>query len=1027
MQFFADGALEKAGAAEDAEQENAIADVVEESIYMLELPTISEDLSLAAAIDLGLRSDPAVEKKESTATSYLKSLGGEDNDKLDGACVSTCAKQKAIDVFPPLTWFPKLTKAGIKSDVIAALTVGVMAVPQSMSYASIAGLDFVYGLYAAAVPALIYGFLGGSGQLAVGPVALVSLIVEEGLRHSLTKNECPEFFDDDDPRRFLVADTLANECPDEYARLVHVCMFFVGVLQVGGSIAQLGFLVNFLGHPVVSGFTSGAAIVIGMSQIKSWLGVSVPKSQFAYETLGDLIGKVVRGEAKAMPFFLGLVSYALLWGIRKSSQKYPKRFGWLRPMGPLLVCVASLILMICAPTLRDDYGVEVIGLIPSGLPPMTVSVVFNRFTKDASRVLPTAMSAALVGLLESIAIGKSLAAKHGDDLPSTREMRAVGSANLIGALFSGYPVAGSFSRSAVANSTGASSPLAGLVTSLFLFLTLIALPKFARKLPRFVLASIVISSVVNLVAIDEAKKLWKIRKQDFALWMLAFLGVLFIGVLFGLAVAVAVSLCIVIYEAVRPQMCVLWKLPGTMVYRNVKQGETNGLFVDGVLVVRVGASMYFFNVAYIKDTVLDLARKYDKTIHKQRAASGDEDEDDRDQLFDLGAVHYVVIEMTPVQSIDTTAIHMLEDLSKDLKRRGVHMCLASCGSRVEETFRRAGVQSHIGYEWFHSNVNSAVEFCVRHKAAVDALRDSSRLLGAYKDVGADLQSDQQESTDVVDEGLNDDEMNHSSSHDDIELAAATGHSLVRRGSGGSRSDSGSNESTPGKPTAGGGVLPSFFKGGGTTSAPKKSDDNPSTAGQSKKDPRVLLLASKHRIINRDVDPYAQESVLLKPERQALDALVDTGHDEHKQPEYQPLERQRSSSPSTPEEVEKRRFFASRRAVVKRSASSNEIASLPMHEKLAPPRVVAFPDESAPDLMMFVAIDVADRPGVLRDVSDCLSRSLALQVRFTEAAVVSQRSVSIWRCEVVKRGGDEVVEAARRVESVVLSRLTQSPP
>lgn len=821
-----------------------------------------------------------------------------------------------------------------------------MAIPQSMSYASIAGLDYVYGLYAAAVPTLVYAFLGGSGQLAVGPVALVSLIVEEGLRDSLTRAECPDFFDDNDieERRFLAEDTLGTTCPEEYAMLVHVCMFYVGVLQLGGSVARLGFLVNFLGHPVVSGFTSGAAIVIGMSQVKSWLGVSVPKSPYAYQTIADLGSKVVHNEAKPMPFALGLASYVSLLVVRKVSQKYPRRFGWLRPLGPLFVCVASLVLMVVAPTLRDDWHVAIIGRIPRGLPPATVGRVLGRLRSHAHRVLPTAMSAALVGLLESIAIGKSLATKHGDDLPSTREMRAIGSANLVGALFSGYPVAGSFSRSAVANATGATTPLAGLVTSLILFLTLLCLPPFARNLPRFVLASIVISSVVNLVAIDEARWLWRVRKPDFCLWILAFTGVLFIGVLYGLAIAVGVSLIIVLYESVRPQIVVLWKLPGTMVYRNVKQGETNGHFVDGVLVVRVGTSMYFFNVAYIKDTVLDLARRFDRAMQKTGHIKAHD--------ADLGSVRYVVIEMTPVQSLDSTAIHMLEDLARDLRHRGVHMCLAACGSRVENAFRHAGVHAKVGFEWFHSNVNSAVEFCVRHQAATEALRADKHPLATCQRHGAVSPLMDDDSPSTGDEVA-----------DDVELATLATKSLVRRSS---RTDSSEETGSTVSLTATTEIqteapfLPAFLHGLLSGASDPASSDKKIDGLPKKNDQRVLMLASKHRVINRDTSFSVDESELLVPERRAIDAITEqvarSRIDEQRSPLSEPHLRSAASL------AEKRNFLATRRAVVKRSSTtctSGEIAA-PIQEILAPPCVFAVPDDAAPDLMLFLAIDVADR-------------------------------------------------------------------
>ena len=483
------------------------------------------------------------------------------------------------------------------------------------------------------------------------------------------------------------------------ADLVFVAMFFVGLIQFGAAICRLGFLINFLGHPVISGFTSGAAITIGLSQFKFWLGISIPKSQYCHETIKAICTKVLRGKAHWMPFLLGVITYYMLKGVKELATKKPKTFGWMKPLGPLIICTLSLVMMIIpglGDTLRDDYGVQTIGLVPSGLPPFTLPRVLRDVPSKASTVLPTAISAALIGFMESIAIGKSIAAKHGEELSAGKELGAIGLANLIGSFAAGYPVAGSFSRSAVANSTGAKTPLAGLVTGLFVMLALVILPSFIRKLPKFVLATIVISSVVNLVAIGEAKHLWKVRKLDFMLWVIAFLGTLFAGVLYGLIIAVGMSLIVVLYESVRPQISVLWKLPGTAIYRNVKQGESPGQFVKGVLVVRVGASMYFANVAYIKDTIIELCRQVEDT-------------------------KYVVVEMTPVTSVDSTALHMLEDLFADMRRKGVEVCLASIGSRVEETLRLAGVQRKCGYEWFHDNVAHAVEFCIRHAAAHKAV------------------------------------------------------------------------------------------------------------------------------------------------------------------------------------------------------------------------------------------------------------------------------------------------------------------
>ena len=885
------------------------------------------------------------------------------------------AGRKAAAWFPILGWLPATTRETLKSDLIAGVTVGVMVIPQSMSYASIAGLEYVYGLYASFAPTLIYSLTGRSGQLAVGPVAMVSLLVEAGLRDALGEGDCPEFYADDASaaHRLLAGsdDSPSGTCPDAYAELVFVTMFFAGLIQFGGALCQLGFLINFLGHPVVSGFTSGAAIIIGLSQVKYWLGVSLPKSQYVHETLGLLFGKLARGEARYMCAVLGFASYGLLWAVKQLSTKRPKKFGWLKPMGPLLVCASSLVLMVLCPQLRDDYGVEVIGLVPSGLPPSSFGAVRRLAASKGSVVLPTALSAALIGFMESIAIGKSLAAKHGEELDAGQEMAAIGLANVVGALASGYPVAGSFSRSAVANSTGAKTPLAGMVTGFVVLLALVALPDWIRKLPKFVLASIVISSVVNLVAVSEAKHLWHVRKVDFLLWVLAFLGVLFLGVLYGLVVAVVMSLVIVLSESVRPQVAVLWKLPGTAIYRNVKQGESPGQFVRDVLVLRVGASMYFANVAYVKDRILELCADFAAGCAAATDARG----------AAAGAATYVVVEMTPVMSLDSTAIHMIEDLFADLRRRGQHVCLASCGSRVEDTMRRAGVQRRIGYEWFHENVNVAVEFCIRHQAASRALRARQGRGGAADaalvegDVDIDIDGD-------VD--------------DDVEAGAAVvssndGDSVRRR--------------APKR---------------GAAPAPKK---DPSTKS-------VLVLASKHRVVDR---PPARHVTSFTPEQRALAALGSIDDSAEGAPPAAPDgsaaaaaddDESRQSPRALPSDRVKRDTVQALRLIVRQnggaSGGANPVAD--SLEALAPPTVVALPDADSPDRLLVVACDVADRPGIMRDISDVLASALALQVRYTEAAVVGRRSITFWRCEAPVPGADRVAAAAAKAEGLILAAL-----
>jgi len=529
-------------------------------------------------------------------------------------------KDAIFSCFPILGWAPKLTKAKIRADLIAGATVGVMIIPQSMSYAAIAGLDYKIGMYSATFPLVIYAFMGTSRQLAVGPVAMVSLLVEVGLSGILTEEECPEYFrqgNKSDPLYVPSGETdwiaQSELCPEAYSALAFMTSFVVGLIQIGGALLRLGFLVSFLAHPVISGFTSGAAIVIGLSQVKYFLGYNVPKSQYVYKTLEYIFEKI--HELQWEQLILGLSWWFMLSMSRRIATKY-KRFGWLRPSAPLIVCVLAIILSACLPLFNGCGFVRcqgnatnklIVGEIAPGLD--GIASVGRLKLSTMGRVLSTAISVSIIGYMESIAIAKSLAAKHKYEVAPSQELLAIGVSNLVGSLMSAYPITGSFSRSAVNNMVGAQTQFSGFVTGILMLFTLLLLTPLVYFLPKYCLAAIVIASVTNLVDYKEAHHLWKVKKADCLLWFIAFLGTLFLGVQIGLIVSVSCSLALVVIESIRPQISVLWKLPGTAIYRNIKQ-ESYGQFVYGVLIVRIGSSMYFANVAYIRDYILKMIKEF---------------------------------------------------------------------------------------------------------------------------------------------------------------------------------------------------------------------------------------------------------------------------------------------------------------------------------------------------------------------------------------------------------------------------------
>mmetsp|Transcript_23747 Transcript_23747/g.33212 ORF Transcript_23747/g.33212 Transcript_23747/m.33212 type:complete len:696 (+) Transcript_23747:51-2138(+) len=570
---------------------------------------------------------------------------------------------------PFLSWIPLTTWNSARADVVAGLTILVMAIPQSMSYSDIAGLPLVHGLYATMVPCLIYALTGNCRQLAVGPTALTAILSNAALDGLLTSDECP------------VSSNQNVECPEQYVKLAAVLALATGVLQVGAAIFQLGFIVQFLGQPVVSGFTSAAAFLIALTQVRNLLGFSIERSQFIYVTIGEIINNIHK--TNPINAVLGFSFFFMLRAFSAVSKKY-KTFAFLRPTGPLILCVVASVIVYAA-DLDTTHDVGVVGEVPQGLPPPTLDFTGDEF----QRVIVPAITLVVFSYMVAIANGKTLAALNGYEIEAGQELFALGSMNVFTGMFSGFPITGSFSRCSVAQAVGAKTQLFGFVTGIGMILALVLLTPIFAYLPNFILGAIVLSSVVNLVAYEDAIQLWKVKKSDCFLWFLAFFGTLFLGILFGVVLAVIISIVIVIYESVRPQVSLIWRVQGTSYFRSVKQAP-NGQWVKGVLIVRFGAPMYFANMSYIRDTIFQLVSKDD-------------------------TVRYVILEMSPVISIDSSALNIMKDMNKEFIKRGLHLCFANTGNRALSLIKRSGWYEKHGAEWFCESTAAAVSQCQRHK------------------------------------------------------------------------------------------------------------------------------------------------------------------------------------------------------------------------------------------------------------------------------------------------------------------------
>ena len=601
---------------------------------------------------------------------WMKTLRAHHQDKTPSQWLET--------FLPMWSWLKTYNvKTSLGNDLVAGLTVGVMIIPQSMSYAKLAGLPVEYGLYSALVPVYAYSFFGSSRQLAVGPVALISLLLSTGL--SLILEDEEGFSPTENP----------VEYQERYNQLAVQTSFLVGVMYIIMGLCRLGFVTIFLSHAVISGFTTGAAVVIGMSQIKYIFGYDVKRSDRLHEIIQHVLEEI--NHFKWQTFLMGTLSIAALLFLKNIGKTYPK-LKWLRAVGPLAVTTITIVLTVVLGL--EDKGIPIVGDIPKGLPSVTIS----DWTPlgDINKLFVVVGSITIVGFMESISIAKQLASKHKYEIDSSLELIGLGMSNFLGGMFNAYPVTGSFSRSAVNNESGAQSGISAIVTATMVGFTLLFLTFVFEQMPLCVLAAVVISGVIGLLDYEEAIYLWRVHRFDFMVWFVACAGTMFLGVEIGLAIAVAVSLLIVLYESAYPHTSVMGRLPGTTVYRNIKQYPEAERY-DGLVLMRIDAPLYFANAQNVRDKIRKYRLQAEAELEARSPGS---------------RVKYLVLDISPVSHIDTSALHILEDMNVNYCSRGQQICYSNPSLLVMERFVSSGLADKIGREHFFTSLHDAVNWCL---------------------------------------------------------------------------------------------------------------------------------------------------------------------------------------------------------------------------------------------------------------------------------------------------------------------------
>jgi len=553
------------------------------------------------------------------------------------------------------TWWRADQRRHWAGDAVAGVVVTVLVIPQSLAYAMLAGLPPTMGLYASVWPVLAYAFLGSSQVLAVGPVAVTSLMTASALL------------------------PLAVAASPEYVALAMGLALLSGLMLTLAGVLRLGFLAYFLSQPVISGFVSGVAILIAIGQLPGILGITVEGRGVA-QTLVGVWQQVQHIHVPTAALGLGAVG-VLWWARSHLARAWGRWFGapevgaWMARMAPLVVVLVAT-LIVLATGGAQALGVAVVGPIEPGLPQW--QGVFLDSGQWLSLCLP-ALLIALIGFVESVSLAQAYALQRQQRLAPNRELLGLGVANVLSGFTGGYSVAGGFSRTVINASAGAQTPMASVVAALLMAGVMLGFSQAFEVLPVAVLSASILVSVLTLIDVQTLRQAWRYDQADAWSWVATFAGVLVAGVEIGIGMGVVLSLAVLVWRSSRPHMAVVGRIAGTEHFRNIERHQVETL--PGLIALRVDESLFFANAAALEEKVGDLLTQHADT---------------RCLLLILSAVN----------RIDTTALIMLDELERSLALKGVQLQLAEVKGPVMDRLGSTDVGQRLASR-IHLSTNEA--------------------------------------------------------------------------------------------------------------------------------------------------------------------------------------------------------------------------------------------------------------------------------------------------------------------------------
>ncbi len=553
------------------------------------------------------------------------------------------------NLFPILEWLPNYKKDWLKGDISAGLTVGIMLIPQGIAYAMIAGLPPIYGLYTAMIPQIVYAIFGTSRQLAVGPVAMDSLIVATGVA------------------------ALAEIGTEHFIEFAVLLAFMMGVLQLLFGVLRLGFLVNFLSKPVISGFTSAASLIIGLNQLKHLTGMNIARNNKLQNIVVDA-GKHI-GEIHWATLIIGVLSIITIIIFKK----------YLKNIPAALVVVVIGILAVKLFHL-EQYGVKIVGKIPEGLPDFKMPA----FEKEIMiKLFPIALTLSFIAFLEAISVAKAVEINHNDyKVIPNQELIALGMGNIIGAFFQTYPATGGFSRTAVNEQANAKTPLAAIISAFIVGITLLFLTPVFYYLPKAVLAAIIMVAVFGLLDFRIPKQLIKYSKRDLLILNVTLLVTATIGIKEGILTGILLSLGVLIQKSTKPFIAILGKIPNTHFYRN-KDRFSDVEIDDEILIIRYDAQLHFANTTFFKDKLQEFSLEKGEKLKM------------------------IIIDGESMNNLDSSAVFALNEILDYFKTQNIEIVFSGLKGPVRDTFKKSELIKKIGFDHCFMSIQEAVD-CYKH-------------------------------------------------------------------------------------------------------------------------------------------------------------------------------------------------------------------------------------------------------------------------------------------------------------------------